>query len=100
MGGDERDRSVEIISQNPNVTCDPYPDAPYQFSEGATFTHAGYPVICGGFDNEHFKFLDECWRAEEDGWVQLASMSVKRQNLAGVDLNDKEFWITGIYSES
>ena len=77
-------------------TCDLYPDAPYDFVRGATFNHAGYPVICGGLASyEPYTYLDQCWRAEDNGWVQLASMAQKREFLAGVELNDKEFWVTG-----
>ena len=74
------------------LDCNDPPDLLFPTSDSAGVTYNGNPVICGGdpITNSCFVFDPRLGT-----WTTLAKMIQKRQYPAGMQVNDKDFWISG-----
>ena len=75
-------------SSCPSSTSYPLPITKYVMAKSEND-----PVICGGVDTWERK--TECYRYQSHSWSQFANLSTARDQYGLVQINDKDFWITG-----
>jgi hypothetical protein len=103
-GYGEGSKKMEIIDlEDPTNICQPsflgeYPiDEVYGASAGLLTNNNA--LICGGYSDGTWEFLDDCFAINENELTATAKLLQSRSNAASVVLKGTTLWLTGGYLE-
>ena len=94
--GEISSTEAHSLSGDAASTCSqppPFPN-PVKYITGAL--SGGHPVVCGGFDGTVYHKECQVFRPESGVWTVLAELEVSRSLYGIVQLNQNDFWITGL----
>ena len=93
--GGQRQKTTEVVEFTSSRSTPSYGELPTirKGAVGAMFVNV--PILCGGYSDHDYDYLDSCLSFQNSQWISSHSMTDTRSEAAGVQINSTTLWILG-----